>query len=288
MRLSTSTNIMDRVAGIPGVISLEKCLEKCSKAGYKVLDMNFCHVSGKNGYLTRVNWEAWINNLAENAVKYDIEFSQSHNIIYNICDRSISNKEWLEELTHRVFICSGKLGVKWVVMHAGTSFEKGYSAVESKKINIEYIKAYAEMAQKQNMGIAVENMYDFDGRQYTSTVEELIDMVDSINEPNVGICWDFGHANLTKENQCESLRQVGKRLKATHVDDNNGLDDEHLAPFYGNIKWESIMETLVEIGYKGDFTYEIQRFSENLPEAVRDTMLCHTVDIGNYLIGMMK
>ncbi|HOJ10767.1 MAG TPA: sugar phosphate isomerase/epimerase [Clostridiales bacterium] len=288
MRLSTSTNIMDKVAGVSGAIPLEKCLEKCSNAGYKVMDMNFCHVSGKEGYLTRNNWESWINDLAENAVKYDIEFSQSHNIIYNICDPSISNREWLEELTHRAIICSGELGVKWVVMHAGTSFEKGYSALESKKKNVEYFKTYADFAQKHNTGIAIENVFDFDGRQYTACVEELIDLVDSLNDFKVGICWDFSHANITNENQCLSLQRIGKRLKATHVADNNGHDDEHLAPFYGNINWEPIMKTLVEIGYEGDFTYEIQKFSENLPETVRDTMLYHTVDIGNYLLSMAR
>lgn len=288
MRLSTSTNIMDRVAGVRGAISLEKCIEKCSKAGFRVLDMNFCHVSGKGEQLTWEDWKTWIDNLAEYAARFDVEFSQSHNITNNMCDRNAGGRIWLEELTSRVFKCSSRLGVKWVVIHAGTFCERGYSVKESKRINVEYIRAYAKIAQKLNTGIAVENLYDFDGRQYTAAVEELIDLVDSVNEPNVGICWDFGHANLTRENQCESLRQIGKRLKATHVADNNGLDDEHLAPFYGNINWKPIMETLSEIGYEGDFTYEIQKFSENLPEAVRETMLQHTVDIGNYLISLAK
>lgn len=288
MRLSTSTNIMDRVFGIRGAISLNECIKKCSKAGYRVLDMNFCHVSGKNEYLVRDDWESWIDNLADKAKEYGIEFSQAHNIIYNICDRSVSDREWLEELTRRTFICSGKLGVKWIVIHAGTSSGKVYSASESKRMNIENIKDYANLAQKFNMGIAIENMFDYDGRIFTSSTEELIDLVDSINEPNIGVCWDFGHANLTKEDQCESLKQIGKRLRATHVNDNNGSKDEHLAPFFGNIDWNSIMKTLSDIGYDGDFTYEIQGFSDNLPKDARESMLNLTVDIGKYLINLAK
>ena len=73
----------------------------------------------------------------------------------------------------------------------------------------------------------------------------------------MGICWDFGHANLMGIDQREALRVMGKRLKATHVADNSGKLDDHILPFQGNVNWRSILPVLSEIGYEGDLTFEI-------------------------------
>ncbi|HPU59266.1 MAG TPA: TIM barrel protein, partial [Candidatus Avimonas sp.] len=104
----------------------------------------------------------------------------------------------------------------------------------------------------------------------------------------VGVCWDFGHANLAANDQNESLKLIGKRLKATHVNDNDKLKDRHLLPFYGVIEWEPIMKTLKEIDYQGDFTFEITPFLDRVPPVIRQKALEHTVEVGNYLISLAK
>lgn len=287
MRLSTSTNILDRVPDSEDRISAQECLCRCSKAGYKVMDMNFCDHSSKGEELTKKDWEAWVYSIAAAAKENGIEFSQSHTLFYNVCESSGSEKEINEELVRRAIIGSGMLGVKWIVMHAGTVTYPGYSHKESIKRNHEYFLPHIELAKKYNCGIAIENMPDYDRnhRQFTACTDELLELVDSFDDKAVGVCWDFGHAHLTGEDQATSLRRVGKRLKATHIADNHGMFDEHLAPFYGNIKWEPLMKVLSEIEYCGDFTFEIHNFARPLPNALRDKMLMHTVDMGRYLIS---
>lgn len=290
MRLSTSTNIMDRYKKVQSVVSMEECLKRCARAGYKVMDMNFCDMSHPNMPLTKGDWEAWIEHIALLAESLNVTFSQSHSHFYNFLDSKIENREWHEEMVRRSIIASGKLNVKWMTMHAGTDFENGFSAVRSKRGNIEYFNPHIELAVKYNVGVVIENMYDPSTlkRTYTATTEDLIDLVDSFNDPRVGICWDFGHANLVGVDQCISLRQVGKRLKSTHFNDNHGERDEHLLPFYGNIEWEQIMKTLKEIDYEYDLTYEITPFLDRVPPQIRDTALVHTVEVGNYLIGLFQ
>ena len=43
----------------------------------------------------------------------------------------------------------------------------------------------------------------------------------------------------------------------THVHDNYYAKDLHLPPFMGDANWEELMQTLKEIGYKGDLTFEM-------------------------------
>jgi sugar phosphate isomerase/epimerase len=124
--------------------------------------------------------------------------------------------------------------------------------------------------------------------RYLTRAEELVDLVDTLRESydNVGITWDFGHANEMGWNQVEALTLIGSRLISLHVNDNFGVLDDHLLPYHGEIEWEPIMKTLKEIGYKGVFAYETHKAAERVPEGVIDSFLRYTYDLGNYLISL--
>ena len=47
-----------------------------------------------------------------------------------------------------------------------------------------------------------------------------------------GICLDFGHAHLIGD-VVDAVETVSEHVIATHVHDNRGRDDDHLAPFAG-------------------------------------------------------
>lgn len=291
MRLSTSTNIMDRYHKVQGAVSMEQCLSSCAAAGYRVMDMNFHDMSNPGMPMTANNWEEWVHHISDYAKDLGLVFSQSHSYFYHFCSPRITDREWREELIKRSFAGSSILEVPWMVMHASTYKEQGYSYHKSKAMNLEQFKKWLELAHKYNVGIAIENLYDpldVFNRTYSCAPEELIELVDELNDPMVGICWDFGHGNLCANDQNESLRLVGKRLKAVHVDDNNKLKDQHLLPFYGVVNWEEIMKTLKEIDYAGDFTFEVTPFFDSVPVAARQKGLEHSVEIGNYLIGLTK
>ena len=138
----------------------------------------------------------------------------------------------------------------------------------------------------------IENMADFPGqgykRSYCAQVEELCELVDTLGNQysNVGVCWDFGHANLVYGDQVPCLRYLSHRLKVTHVHDNRGEFDEHRPPYLGNVNWEAIMPTLKEIGYQGDFSFEVIRMGPHVPEYLRDSLWVHLRKVGEYLISL--
>ena len=291
MRLSTSTNIMDRYQKVQSAVSMEDCIRRCHAAGYRVLDMN-CHDMSNPGMpLAQDNWEAWAHHVADLAAELGIEFSQSHAHFYHFLHPDLQNLAWHEELLRRSIDCSAILGVRWMTVHAATEAQtKGFSHARSKRGNLEYFPPFFERALKKGVGIVLENMFDPNPlqRTYTASPEDLLDLVDAFHDARIGVCWDFGHANLVGIDQNMSLLQVGSRLKSTHVSDNHGTSDEHLLPFYGLMDWQPLMNTLKQIGYAGDLTFEITPFLDRVPPAIRDTALRHTVEVGQYLMAMAE
>lgn len=291
MRLSTSTNIMDRYEKVQGAVSMDECLCSCAKAGYAVIDMNFHDMSNPDMPLSLDTWESWVDHVAKYGKELGLEFSQSHSHFYHFLSQRVTDKDWHEELIRRSFIGSSKLNIPWMVMHTATYKEHGYSFRKSKECNLEKFKRWLELAYQYNVGIAIENLYDpldVFNRTFSSAPEELIELVDELNDEKVGICWDTGHANLNFHDQCDGLRMVGHRLVATHINDNDKVKDRHLLPYYGVIEWEPIVKTLKEIEYKGDFTFEITPFLDRVPPAARQKALEHTVEVGKYLISLAK
>lgn len=289
MRLSTSTNILDYAPNVPnGRIDIFECLRLCREAGFSVMDMNFFDHGLPDGFLLQDDWENQICKIYRHAQSLGVTFSQSHLMFYNIFEAH-KNRMTYEELMKRGIIASGILGVNWAVTHLGTYYKDGaYSQEESKKKNAMYLLPHLELAKEHGLGIAVENIPDSSKRNYTGSPIELIDFVDYMKADNLGICWDFGHGNLMGIDQYEWIIRMGQRIKATHVADNSGLKDEHLAPYHGNIDWDRMIKALNEIGYNNDFTYEIHNMTKNVPIDNRFSQLVYLNDIGRSLLGRFE
>ena len=230
-------------------------------------------------------WRSFAHTVREEADKLGISFIQAHLPYYNnFCTEPILPRR--EEAITRVLEVCGILGVKWAVNHPGTVQKTTDYAAKSKKACIEYFSPQIETAKKHGVGFAIENLFDSGGnRSYCGTVEELIDLVDSFKDDSVGICWDFGHGNLMYPDQTEPLKQIGSRLKMTHVHDNNGQSDQHLPPFSGNIDWPAVVRALREIGYTGAFSFEVVNRTFKHSEALGMSEWAHVKKIGEFLLG---
>lgn len=299
MKLGTSTNLFARKRLGKTELPYAEQMQKCYDAGFRVLDICFCDAirPGKEDDLAADDWEKRIASLADGAAKLGVTFTQSHAPFFGnfyIYGKQPTEefKEMFFEMTRRAIIAGEMLGVKWMTVHPiddniHTEFERDVI----KKTNLEFYTPWVELAKKHNVGVAIENMAEFDRakirRYYCSDTDDLCDLVDAFADSSVGITWDFGHAKMMIDDQCRQLRKIGKRLKATHVQDNNGSTDSHLIPFVGgNIKWEQIMPCLKEIGYEGDFVYECHSFMNEIPDALRPSAARLAYEFGMYCMDM--
>lgn len=286
MRLGTSTTMgFNRPGGrketIPNAIKL------CAEAGYRVLDMNFHDCANFPTPLQTDCWEFWIDEIAEAGQKYGVDFSQSHLHFYEFTEASDEEKKRKEQLIWRCMKGSSMLGVRWAVTHAATVFGSPCMREDSLKANKEYFTGKLEMADQCKISLAIENLWDLNiapRKRYTVSADELVELVDELDSPLVGICWDFEHASIMEQDQAAALRLVGKRLKATHVSDHYGIQADHQIPYLGSTDWESFLPVLKEIGYEGDFVYETHRYTQNMPDGLMRAALRFSVEVGDYLI----
>lgn len=295
MKLSTTTAIYrDRPEG-RAVIPMMDCVKRLHKIGYEDVDFNFCLMNQYDLELSNDKWMNWVKEMKELLSSLNMTASQSHTPFYNVLDPStVADRDYTEEMVRRSIIAAGELGVKATVIHAGTYFsDNDYSRML--KDNVEYMKPHVELAAKYGMSIAVENLFDkMDHKlgirkpRFMARTVDVIELCDALRQhyENVGICWDFGHANEMGLNQPQALEMIGNRLIAVHVQDNYGINDDHLFPYHGNIEWEPIMKTLKKIDYKGVFAYETHKATMRVPEPLIDAILQYSLQLGNYLISL--
>ena len=55
-------------------------------------------------------------------------------------------------------------------------------------------------------------------------------------------------------------------------------------PFHGSIQWEPFMKALKDIGYSGEFNYEIHNFSKGFDEGFHPEAMKFARKLGQYLV----
>ena len=292
MEISTSTNICAFQRGRER-LPVEFSIETCAKAGYRVLDINFCMAMNPESPLRGPDWEDYVRSIGDLAAQYGIRFNQSHLPYYDVwTKRDMPEARIMEELIRRSIRGTALLGARWAVTHPFTVWDAGQDMALSKRANLQYYAPHVELARQCGVGIALENDFEYQGslrRGYCASVYELMDLCDAFGDPeHVGICYDFGHANLTGGSHRQNLNAIGKRLKAVHVQDNHGQSDEHLLPFFGSIDWEQAMLGLAESGYTGDLTFEIQEYGRYLPRDMKHLAVEQSLAVGERLLTLWK
>ncbi|MCQ2451445.1 MAG: sugar phosphate isomerase/epimerase [Clostridia bacterium] len=130
--------------------------------------------------------------------------------------------------------------------------------------------------------------------------KDVLELVELVNHPRFKVCWDVGHGNLQKLPQHEALEMLGENVYALHIQDNVGVTDDHMLPFFGLLNFDSIMHGLKNIGYKGYFTFEADgtllatwrrnkfdedtRCFDSFPVEIRKKLESVLYDIGKYIL----
>ncbi len=284
MRVSTSTGMCGTVLR-KEILTCEEAIQAVAAAGFDAIDINLGGYGREGLPLAQPDWRDWTKRQKENCDAAGLPVTQAHAHYYLPWHaRNFTALEWEEnnEKLLRDIEAAGILGVPWLVFHPDTGYDgAGYSRRLSLEGETERFRRLGEAAARHGVGIAIENMRDVKNgprcaeKFFGTTAEDLLDLLDRLGDDSLfGICWDTGHANLSGINQPEAIRQMGKRLKALHINDNRGEKDDHALPYLGTVEWEPLLLALKEVGYHGDFTYESHGFTAGFdpefhPEAMK-------------------
>lgn len=258
------------------VIPMTEQIARLINCGFKYLDFNFAEGQGDlRCPFLHSGWEKWIDGIADKAASMGASFNQAHAVCYDGLKYDGMTKRDIIELQKRSVVAAARLGIPWIVYHAIFTPDRDWY-----KINYEAFAPILEISKKYGVGMAFENIPQIRRDIELSHTDCLIDFADSFGDSLVGVAWDVGHGAIGDgqgdiiTDPAYHLAKVGKRLKATHIHDNLGTSDDHLAPFEGTIDWDKVMRALSDIGYEHSFTFEahnaVRRIPSGRPDLIDD------------------
>ena len=228
------------------------------------------------------------------ATEFALEYSQKIGLPIEICHlpfRTDAQGEPDDHFFTRMYHaidCAKMLGVSCAAIHPDSSAlpVEGYDIRKQHERSIRLLTPSVEYANKNGVQLAVENMrplfLEVPTHRYCQTAEELCAVAD---EMGIGVCWDFGHANIAALQQSEALTYVGKRLKLIHINDNHGIQDVHLLPWTGTVDWADAMKGLAATGYDGPFNFELS--SHRVPLEMCETFATYVLQSSEKLQALM-
>ncbi len=261
MKLATTTSDFTGFGGYR--CTMDESMRYINQSGFRYLDYGFSY--GNPGGVFTDEWKEYITGIKETAKELSMEFVQAH------APMSPSPTAPVEE-DNAAFIadnirciqCCSELGIDRIVVHAG--FKKGLTRDDTFELNRKFYLEILKAAEEYGVNILTENftqMHHESGVYWPDSAKDLLELVEFVDHPLFHVCWDVGHANTTRVPQDESLRTLDKHVYALHIQDNAGIEhpnfgypDTHIAPFFGSVNFDQIMNGLMEIDYKGAFTLE--------------------------------
>lgn len=190
--------------------------------------------------------------------------------------------------------------VKWLVIHgASLNLSNHLDTPESiRQHNYELYRRLIPELVETDVVVCLENLFTRHGSQIMegtcSVAEEAVEYIDRLNEMAgkecFGLCLDTGHLNILGKNQKAYIHTLGTRIKALHLHDNRGMDDDHLAPYAGTIIWKDVIDGLKDVGYSGNLSFETfkQVGLDHLDPEMVPVWLRTIYDIGQVFRKKMK
>ena len=191
--------------------------------------------------------------------RFGVVFNQAHAPFgYQKFTTKIQPEFW------RVFAFVAKFGVKQMIVHP---LQPGRYYGHEKEIfdlNVSFYRSLLPLIKEYGVKVAIENMWQYHPvchrivDDICADPKELAALYDALDDPDhYTVCLDIGHVPLCNREPEDAIRILGHdRLGALHVHDVDYVNDLHLLPGLGKIKWDLVCRALGEIDYKGDFTLE--------------------------------
>lgn len=254
-------------------LGLVKAAEFVAKAGFKRLD-----------YTPRLGVDNWKTKLMEDLSvfeDYGLKVHQTHVPFNRYGQYGKNHKMYIDRCAEATEIT----GAEFMVVH-GDEFDYEnleFSPDAALDYNYNYFLAYVERAAQNGYKVAFETVFEdsLPYRRYTSKADELMSLIKAFNSANAVCCWDFGHANISfQENAPKVIRDFVNLIQCTHLHDNSGCDS-HQMPTTGDIKWKETVNAFKDIGYNGVMSIEYSHGS--IPACLAEMFVNLTYKAAEYI-----
>lgn len=201
----------------------------------------------------------------------------------------LATREGTEELKREITMFQA-IGVKNAVIHINGGWELSEEA--RTELQLKHMQELLEQVKGTDFVICLENLRS---NPAVADADKILNWIALLGDKNLGICLDTGHLHTTNitlktsnQTQEEFILKAGSRLKALHINGNDGTDDYHLTPFTikNNIDWAEVMTALRKIGYDGLFNLELPgEIACKPPMYILKRKLLYIKDVIDYMLS---
>lgn len=146
---------------------------------------------------------------------------------------------------------AAELGASHMVIHSPFLFfghpQVAHTPATGLTQQLEYahdtLRELLPLAQEAGITLVIENIRD-------TRPEPLLELVRSLDHPQVRMSLDVGHAHLMQQiggpPPSQWIQAAGPWLGHVHLQDNDGFLDRHWSPGQGGVHWASVFEALAQ------------------------------------------
>lgn len=232
----------------------EERIRELYRAGFRYVDLSMYAFTPDCVYM-QDGWKDEVNKIKNLAQELGMEFVQAHSQGGNPLSDDKEHVDFLLKATIRSIEICEMLGIKNTVVHNGEKV--GLTKDEWFALNKAFYEKLFPTMERCGVNVLCENSTESNmkGRYFINSGKDMLEFIEYVNHPLVHGCWDTGHANC-EGSQYDQIMTLGKHLYAIHYNDNHGEKDEHLAPFFGTLNHDEVINALIDVGFKGYFTLE--------------------------------
>ena len=199
------------------------------------------------------------------AEKYGLINYQAHAPFPSCLAEGGDFNEYIMQALEKTIAGCAYIGCRRLIVHPFFhGYENAMDPQEEWDRNIAGYSRLIPFAREHGVILCLENMFSSHrGKIYSACCSDFslaCKYVDALNdiagEKRFGFCLDLGHALLLGKDIRQTVAQLGSRIEAFHIHDNNGIDDQHIAPYMGILDWDRFAQGLKDIGYKGALSFE--------------------------------
>lgn len=296
-----------------GSCPLQEDFERIKQAGFDCIDFNLDrYLTNTEIYQGEINqfFNQSIEKLCDYFTQYfnmaqvsELCFSQVHAPYPLYVYGKESDKDYLHMVAAKSIAVCAALHSPYLVIHP-FKLVHFLDADEEFRQNISFFKSLIPIAQKYDIKICLENLYDsFGGRLcdgVCSNPYQAVQYIDCLNEiageERFAFCFDVGHANLLGKDMYHMIQVLGKRLQVLHLHDNDGIKDLHQMPFTftkelaGDVStdWTGVIKGLQEIAFSGVLSFETFAVLNCFPKELHTSALKMIAGIGEYFRNQVE
>lgn len=232
----------------------EERIRELHRAGFRYIDLGIYGITPDAPYM-RSDWKDTVYRLKEVADELGMTFVQAHSPIGNPLSDDQEHVDMVIKSTIRSIEVCQILGIKETVSHGGKI--DGITKEQFFERNKAFFEKLFPTMEKCGVNVLCENSSTVNsGKKYAlKTGKDMREFIEYVDHPLFHGCWDTGHANQEGP-QYDHIVALGEHLHAIHYNDNHGVTDDHLIPFFGRLNHDEIFNALIDVGFKGYFTLE--------------------------------